>query len=801
MTRTTMPTRPRAGATFLGILAALFLLFSLAPARAAETDDVLAKARALVEAKRYDEAAALLDPVISADPKDARALSIRAEARRLGDRPAEARADYARVTALEPADADAWFWLGTLDRWHSRDKDAIYEYGRVLEVSPCHLDALKGRARSKRSVGNSRGAEADLREALRCGPGDEEAAGLLADLLADHGDLEGAQKVAAEEFSGPEVEKRLGDAALAAGQPGEAARHYRKALEAGETAETLRALGEAERQRGDDVAALDAHRRASRLDREGTGDLYWIGVLASRLGYRDEAKQAWDAILAKHPADSGARVGKARILRSEGDRAGALKLVEDTLRDDPENGEALVLRGQLYSSMGRTEAARKDYRAELERHPDDGDARILLDRLPDRRAWGIGGNYDRARVVEGLEDEGLTDENGNTITPARVEYLNAGGSGDLRWTLGDRMALVTEISLRREAVFGLGPPGGPAGRSTIYDFDVLGAAAGLDQTLSDLWSLTWRAGGSRYSPRSEGTISTETHLEGEARLARDDGRTRLDFLAARDSFIWRGYAGNTQFRIFDRDRLGAKWERSLHRGLTATASAEVAHFDDGNTPFFASAGLNWERGRYGASLHYRHDPFPARFLNDMNELDFIAYDALSLGGSVALPLGFRLSAEALAGRYGATKPQEIVGDSLIEGPPDNNTQRQLRGTLAWTPHSFKPLSLGAEYFWDHYAFHTGPYNTNNTHATTLFAEVAGDAGDRWHYVARYDHGTIGDRRSPHYTANSYFARVEARLGDPTREAGPIRLGVEARYRENGLDEDWNHCLAFLTVPF
>jgi tetratricopeptide (TPR) repeat protein len=427
----------------------------------------------------------------------------------------------------------------------------------VLEVSPCHLDALKGRARSKRSVGNSRGAEADLREALRCGPGDEEAAGLLSDLLADHGDLEGAQKVAAEEFSGPEVEKRLGDAALAAGQPGSAAAHYRKALEAGETAETLRALGEAERQRGDDMAALDAHRRASRLDREGTGDLYWIGVLASRLGYRDEAKNAFDAILAKQPADSGARVGKARILRSEGDREGALRLVEDVLRDDPENGEALVLRGQLLSSMGRTEAARDDFRTELARHPDDGDARILLDRLPDRRAWGLEGTYDRARVVEGLEDRDFG------VIPARVEYLSHGVRGDLRWTLGPTVALVTEISIRREAVFNLGGLNGPSGtRDAIYDFDVLGATAGLDHTLSDLWTLSWRVGASRYNPRLEGTIASETHPEGNARLERDDGRTRLGFAAGRSSFIWRGYATSTQFRIFERDSLSADWERS-----------------------------------------------------------------------------------------------------------------------------------------------------------------------------------------------------------------------------------------------
>jgi hypothetical protein len=297
-------------------------------------------------------------------------------------------------------------------------------------------------------------------------------------------------------------------------------------------------------------------------------------------------------------------------------------------------------------------------------------------------------------------------------------------------------------------------------------------------------------------------VPEKTHFLGSLRAHWRSGAQRLTLAGVADSFLWRGFAGDTTFRIFTRNRVGADWERSLGPEWFVSAAASVTDYDDGNTVGACWAALGWSRGGRGVAFRYRHDPFPARFLTDPgNTLDFVSYDALSVDGRTPLGSGFGLSGMALAGLYGATPRTIVVGADLVEGPDERNTQWLARATLDWSPHRFEPFTMGIDLFVDQYAFDTGDYNNIDTVSWAPFAQLAGDIGPRWRYFARYGHGFIDDERDPGYGSDALSGRLEVRLGSLDLLDGAKQLGVEARRASNGLDEDFARYRFFLIFPF
>ena len=725
----------------------------------------------------------------------------------------EARADYERLSRLRPTDPDPWFWLGTIDRWGGRDPEALEGYGRAIDLARCHTDALEGRARVLRRGGRDGEAESDLRAALSCRPGEAEASELLAELLARKGDRPAAEAILKDAFQGADLTARLGDLAFSSQRFREASEHYRSAVAARPAEPSfLRRLGDAERERGNSGPALAAYREALRLDPDDGASLYWVGVLATRSGDRAEAMTAWDRILGREPDEAAALVGKARLLRAEGREQEALALVEQALRSRPDDQDAQLLRASILAGLGRRSEAREEYRSVALRFPSNLDAWRGLDRIGPERSFGIGGRYDSTEVIEGLEDEGLLRENGEVIRAARVEYLTETAAADLRLPITPRSDLAADLSAGREAVRY------PEGGNPVYDYDVLSATAGMDHRVAERWKLSWRLGTTAYGSRYTGaggdpTISDESRFKGAAGVEWSGPRDRITAGLSLDSFIWRGFAQDTQFRIFRRSRLSADWARGLVRGFSVRADAAVSDFDDGNTVGSFGTGLHWESGDRAASLRFRHDPFPARFLTtDTNGLDFVSYDALSLTGRTPLAWRLRLSGEVLVARFGAT-PRTVledrlpdgapdgIADTLVDGPLERNTQRLLRATLAWSPRSFEPLTLGIEHLYDHYEFDTGDYNNNNTRATDLFVEMAKDVGPRWHYALRYVHGFVADERDPGFDSDALWASLDVRLGSLGRSAGAPRLAAEALVRNNSLEENANRLRVHVTFPF
>jgi tetratricopeptide (TPR) repeat protein len=774
----------------------------LAATAVAQSNPDLEPAKALLGEKRLDEALTVVEAALAAHPDDPRALGLRAEIHRRAGRHDAARVDYERLTVLRPTDADAFFWLGTVEFWlHHKDSSAA-AFGRALELSPCYGDARKGRARLRRSADDLPGAEADLREALRCKPTDLESTEMLSDVLVRAGRSVEAEALVNQAFTGQDRERRLGDLALAGKRYDEAAGHFRRAL-AGkpEDASLLRRLGDAERERGKSREALEAYERAVALDPADSGSQYWIGVLGYRLGRTEESGRAFDAILSRKPDDADALIGKARILRADGRPEEALLLVDRALRSRPDSAEARVLRGALLSALGRSLEARREYGSVLARHPQDEDASLALDRVGSSRALGFHGRRSQSELIEGLEDEGL-EVDGQVIRTTRLEYLNESAGGDFRYALSDALALDAGFAIARESVTNMDQD------RVIYDFDVTTATAGLDHRWGTPWRFSWRAGATRYEPREAGTIDTDSRFRGSAQLDWVGAADQVNVTVQRAPFIHRGFGASTLFRIFDQDRATLSWTHELGRRLTLSASGGISHFDDGNTPVFGSLALGWSRGDRSLILRLGHEPFPSRFLTrDTRELTFIDYDVAALSWDLPLAAGFITNGEARLGRFGATERtivSDVDGDGILDrvsGPEENNVQVLVRPALLFSPPRFDPLRVGVRYYRDDYDFDTGDYNNRETRQVSLVAELVGDVRNRFLYSLRYAHDLIDDERDSDYEGDFVEGRLEAKLGRLRTGAGSVSVGVEGRLRQNDLDERSEMAGVFVTLPF
>ncbi len=776
-------------------------MLALAAAAAAAAETGAAQVAALAAADRVDEAVTLADRLLAADPGDADTLALRAELLRRSDRLEAARADYLALAERVAQSAESWFWVGTIDRWRGRHEAALEAYARTLTLDLDHLGALTGRARVYLDLEQPAAAETELRRALAAHPGEPEAGRLLALSLVQQGRLKEARRQLRAGLAGAELWHQEGELELAAGHPARAGRKFRRALvlDPASTA-SLRGLGEAERRRGDDLAALAAFRDAARLSPEDLGSRYWVGVLATRTGRRAEALAAWEEILASEPDNTAALVGKARVLFYGGRRDAALALVDSALALAPANTEARTLRAAILAASGRLRDAGSDYRAVLAAEPGNGDARIGFERVAEHSSWEVLGESDAARVVEGLDDAGL-EVGGVTIRPTRIEYLNEGLTARLRRRIGNGSGFSATVSQRREAVSQLDSG------SFIYDLDVSEASAGLDHRLADGLRLSWRVAGTRYEPSSAGAIAEDSRAHGSLALAWNRGRLDGRLSVERRPFIYRSFASDTQFRIFDHDRVALRLAAALGGSARLEAALGTSRFSgeaESDSPASASLAVRWQRGRQSGAVVLLHTPFPERFLSAGGALRFVDYDALRLEARSRLAAGWRVELDAEAGRYGATARTVEQGGRKLAGPPEENARLTGRLAVAWSPPRWQLLSLGVEGFADQFDFDTGPYNTVDAVAATAFMELAGD-GTRGSWHLRLESSRIDDDRDSDYDRHAARLGVEARLG---RAAGAAaRLGLEGRWASATLagaagrfDEEQPGLRLYLRVP-
>lgn len=118
---------------------AAFLAFGLAAllvGSATAADDLLAAAKQALDGKKYEEAIALADQAITAEPKNAQAYLVRGLAHESLAKHAMAVKDFSRVTELNPKAALAYHHRGCEQFKLAHIPESIADFDRFLELEP-----------------------------------------------------------------------------------------------------------------------------------------------------------------------------------------------------------------------------------------------------------------------------------------------------------------------------------------------------------------------------------------------------------------------------------------------------------------------------------------------------------------------------------------------------------------------------------------------------------------------------------------------------------------------------------------
>lgn len=132
----------------------------------------LERALELHRAGRLDEARALYDALLAADPDDVNALALSGQIDlNRADFPA-ALAKFVRARTREPAFADAWMNEGSALRALGRSAEALAAFERAAALAPDNALIACNRGLAKLDLGDAEGAIADISRADRLLPGE-----------------------------------------------------------------------------------------------------------------------------------------------------------------------------------------------------------------------------------------------------------------------------------------------------------------------------------------------------------------------------------------------------------------------------------------------------------------------------------------------------------------------------------------------------------------------------------------------------------------------------------------------------
>jgi lipoprotein NlpI len=114
------------------------LAVGLAPGRAADEtgDDLLKKARTALEKGQMEEALALANKAVAADPENARTYLLRGLVHEAAERHAEAIADFSKTLALDPQAVAAYHHRGTEQFKLGRIAESLADFDKFLEAKP-----------------------------------------------------------------------------------------------------------------------------------------------------------------------------------------------------------------------------------------------------------------------------------------------------------------------------------------------------------------------------------------------------------------------------------------------------------------------------------------------------------------------------------------------------------------------------------------------------------------------------------------------------------------------------------------
>ena len=370
-----------------------------------------AKALALQQAGRLNEAADLYQAILAIDPGQTDALHLLGLVALQTGSPERAIELISQAIAQNPGFVLAHSNLGAALLAVGRHGDALVALGRALAIQPDLPDALNNRSSALAGLGRLDKALADLDRALALQPAHLDA------LINKGSVLVRLERftVAAEHYElAIQTFPNNADLALGYGVALEKSGRLEDALKQMQRATALRPdYAEAYNNLGATLDALErddeaiaAYQRALAL-RPGYAEvLNNLGSKLSRLGKTEEARQAYKAAIAANEHNAEAFSGLGNLYQSELRYDEAIAWLNKAISAKRNYAEALLFRGTVYLACQHVDRAREDFDRLIAVQPDHAAAhwnKALTYLLGGdfARGWPL---YEWRWKLKGLED-------------------------------------------------------------------------------------------------------------------------------------------------------------------------------------------------------------------------------------------------------------------------------------------------------------------------------------------------------------------------------------------------------------
>jgi tetratricopeptide (TPR) repeat protein len=286
-------------------------------------DSLLQTALELHRANRIDEARALYQQIVNANPLRADALGLLGVALRQLERYAEAIEPLRRATALEPQNAVHFGNLAECHRMLGNASDALTNYAKAARLAPFVAELQSNLGSLLQDAGRLEEAEAGYVAALRADPNYVEA----------HYNLGNLQQMR-RKFS-------------------EAERCYRQALALRPNyLPAMCNLGNVLREQGNLAEALPLLQSAYAQDPDSVPAVSNLGVVLQDLGRTDEAQRLCQRAVQLAPDRAELYVNLGTTYKDLGDPVTALSFYERALELKPNSPQAAHSRGLALLSLG-----------------------------------------------------------------------------------------------------------------------------------------------------------------------------------------------------------------------------------------------------------------------------------------------------------------------------------------------------------------------------------------------------------------------------------------------------------------
>jgi tetratricopeptide (TPR) repeat protein len=370
----------------------------------ARRDKYLAEGKSLAAKKEYTRAILAFKNAAQAMPKDAEVYyQWGMTALASGDIRTGALS-IKRAVELNPKHTQAKFKLAQLMAQGDINlaREAETSLNELRETAPATPEMLNTLAYTELRLGKRSDAVRILEEALAKNPGELTSSILLARARLGEKDVKGAEEVlrkaqtASPKSAQPHVV--LGEFYNGINRPSDSEAEFRTALGIDpNNVEALYSLAAVQYAAGRLQDAEPTFKRLAEIDSpyKFTYALYLL-----RQNRRDEAVREFERLAKQYPDDRADRTRLVSAYQLVGRTADASKILEDALKRNPKDVDALVQRAQLLVASGKYEQAERDLNQTLRFQPDLAQVHYFLGKLHQARGRDLSYRQELAKALQ-----------------------------------------------------------------------------------------------------------------------------------------------------------------------------------------------------------------------------------------------------------------------------------------------------------------------------------------------------------------------------------------------------------------